>query len=159
MKGFEIISESMVNKIHDLYGKNMLLSMLYQVGASPGAQISERIKRKYAKEDFGEIEAFIVLLKELKEFYSIKIREIEQDDEKIRLIIENNCFLREPFKHREKLKFGKAFCRINKGYFETALKKLIGKKVKKIDINFLENDEEKDACVEEIIFYKQQAFY
>ena len=71
----------------------------------------------------------------------------------IRFIIENRCFLREPIKNREKLKPGKAFCRINKGYFEAALLDLIGDNIKKVEINYLKSDEVKDTCVEELVFY------
>ncbi len=53
----------------------------------------------------------------------------------------------------EKLQPGKAFCRVNKGYFETAFRKLLGNKVKKIEINFLKDEPEKNMCVEELIFY------
>ena len=153
LSGFEIICESLVYKIYDLFGKNMLLSMLYQIGMGPGEIIAKRIKKKYNKEEFEVIEALEILLKELKEFYSIQVREIEQHDNMLKLVIENRCFLREPIKHREKLDFGKALCRINKGYFENAFRLLVGKKLMKIDINFLENDSLKDVCVEELIFY------
>lgn len=47
LKGFEIISESLVYKILDLFGKNSLLSMLYQIGVGPGEAISKRLKVKY----------------------------------------------------------------------------------------------------------------
>ncbi len=154
LKGFEIISESMVYKILDLFGKNALLSMLFQIGAGPGELIAKRIKESYGREEFEILEALIVLMRELKEFYSLKIISADEDDEKVVLVVENQCFLREPIKHRSKLQFGKAFCRINKGYFETAFKNLIGKKISKIEINFLHNDEEKDVCVEKLIFYK-----
>lgn len=153
LKGFEIISEAMVYKVYDLFGRNMLLSMLYQVGAGPGEIIAERLKNKYNKEEFEILEALEVLIQELKEFYFIQIRDIEKEPQKIRIIIENYCFLREPIKHTQKLKPGKAFCRINKGYFETAFKRMLGDKVKAIEINFLFDDSQKDACVEELIFY------
>jgi hypothetical protein len=154
LKGFEIICESMVYKILDLFGKNALLSMLFQIGAGPGEMIAKRIKEDYQKEEFEILEALIVLMRELKEYYSLKIRSAEEDEEKVVLILENKCFLREPIKHRSKLQYGKAFCRVNKGYFETALKKLIGNKIRKIEIKFLDNDEENDVCIEELIFYK-----
>ena len=154
LKGFAIIAESLVYKVYDLFGRNSLLSMLYQVGAGPGEAISNRLMEQYNKEEFEILEAFTILLNELKMYYSIKIRSIEEDDEKLIIIVENNCFLRDSIKIREKLKFGKAFCRINKGYFEVALKKLIGDKIKRIDINFIENDDEKDVCIEELCFYK-----
>ena len=154
LKGLEIIAESFVYKIYDIFGRNSLLSMLYQVGAGPGETISERIKEKFQKEEFEIDEALKLLLTELKDFYKIKFRTFEEDNQKIRLTIENHCFLRETIKRREKLKPGKALCRINKGYFEVALKRLVGDKIKRIEINFLENNDEHDVCIEELCFYK-----
>jgi len=153
LSGFEIICESLVYKIYNIFGRNMLLSMLYQIGSGPGETIANRIKFKYNKQEFEILEAFEILLKELKDFYSIQVREIEQNDNMLRLIIENRCFLRESIKNREKLNFGKAFCRVNKGYFEKAFKILIGNKLKKIEINFIENDPLKDICIEELKFF------
>ena len=153
MKGFEIIAEAMVEKIYSIFGRNMLLTMLYEVGAGPGEKIAARLKQKHGKEQFEIDEALSIILNELKEFYSVKVREIIQEENKIRMIIENRCFLRKPFKNREKLKPGKAFCRINKGYFEKALSSLIGNKIKKVDISFIEDDSEKDVCVEELAFF------
>ena len=46
LSGFEIICESLVYKIYDIFGKNMLLSMLYQIGRGPGDIIANRIKAK-----------------------------------------------------------------------------------------------------------------
>jgi len=154
LNGLEIIAEAFVYKTYDLLGRNGLLSMLYRVGAGPGEIIAERIKEKYQKQEFDIIEALKILTSELKHYYSIQYRTFEEDDEKIRFTSENHCFLRETIKRREKLKPGKAFCRINKGYFEVALKSLIGDKIKRIEINFLENDEENDVCIEEMCFYK-----
>lgn len=154
VKGFEIMSESLVYKVYDVFGRNSLLSILYQIGVFPGTKIANRIKREYGKEEFEIMEALVILMEELKEYYSIQIRDIQQYDDKVKIIIENYCFLRIPISHREKLNYGKTFCRTNKGYFETAFQKLLGKNIKKIEINFLENDVEKDVCVEELIFYK-----
>lgn len=151
LKGFSIIAENLVFKIYDIFGGNALLSMLYQIGKGTGEVITKRIKEKYGKEIFEIDEAFQILLEELKDYYSVQIRDIEMSKDKIRMVIENRCFLREPFKGRERLKHGKAFCRINKGYFEGAFTDLT--KIKKVDINFIESDEEKDVCVEELIFY------
>ena len=153
LEGFGIICESLVYKMYDIYGRNALLSMLYQIGKGPGEIIATRIKKKYQKDHFEILEAIEVLLNELKDYYSVQIRDIEELDDKVRVIIENRCFLRETIKHREKLKFGKAFCRVNKGYFEEAFEILVGNGIKNIEINFLENDEEKDVCIEEINFY------
>ena len=153
LKGYEIICEAMVYKILDIFGKNSLLSMLYQTGTGPGEVIANRIKLNYGKDEFNILEALVILIHELKEYYSIQIKTIEESPEFIRIVLENHCFLRESIKRRGKLQFGKAFCRVNKGYFETALKKLIGTKVKKIDIRFLQNVPEKDLCLEELTFY------
>ena len=153
VKGFEIISESLVYQVFDVFGRNSLLSILYQTGVHPGTIIASRIKKEYAKEKFEIMEALVILMDELKEFYSIQVRDIEQYEDIYRVIIENHCFLRKPISHHEKLDYGKAFCRINKGYFETAFQKLLGDNVKKIEINYLENDPEKDVCVEELNFY------
>lgn len=154
LKGFEIISEAMVYKIYDIFGRNSLLSMLYQTGAGPGEAIAKRLKEKYEREEFEISEAFEVLFKELTDFYSIQVKDVEEDDEKVRYIISNYCFLREPISHREKLKPGKALCRINKAYFEVAFKKMLGNKVKNVEINFLRNDEENNVCIEEVLFIK-----
>ena len=154
LSGFEIIAENLVYKIYDLFGRNALLSMLYQIGKSTGERISARIKKKYNKKVFKIEEAIEILLDELKEYYSVQIKDIEFSENKIRIIIKNRCFLREPIKHREKLKFGRAFCRINKGYFETAFQDLTN--IKKVDINFLENDDENDLCLEELVFYLKE---
>ena len=151
--GFEILCESLVYKIYDLYGKNMLLSMLYQIGAGPGEAIANRIKTEYNKDEFEILEAMEILLKELKDFYAIQVRKIEEHGNMLRMIIENRCFLRKSIKQRSRLNFGKAFCRVNKGYFEKAFKLLVGNKLKKIEINFLENDPIKDVCVEELKFF------
>lgn len=153
LTGFEIIAESMVDKVYDLFGKNSLLSILYQIGNHTSEVITERIKKKYNKEEFEILEAFTILIRELKNFFSIQVREIEESERKLKIIVENHCFLRKPIRRRKKLDFGKAFCRINKGYFETAFKRLCGSKIKKVEINFIENDQTIDACVEELIFH------
>lgn len=153
LSGFEIICESLVYKIYNIFGRNMLLSMLYQIGSGPGETIANRIKLKYNKQEFEILEALEILLKELKDYYSIQVREMEQTDNMLKLIIENRCFLRESIKNREKLNFGKAFCRVNKGYFEKAFKSLVGSKLKKIEIDFIENDPLRDMCIEELKFY------
>jgi hypothetical protein len=153
VSGFEIITESLVYKIEEIFGKNGLLSMLYQVGMGPGQKIAERIKEKLNQEEIGILLALKLLSNELKKFYSIQLKTVETDVDEVRLVIENHCFLRTPIKNRSKLDYGKAFCRVNKGYFETAFKHLVGDKIKKVEMKFLRNDEEKDVCVEEIVFY------
>jgi len=154
LSGFEIIVESLIYKMYDVFGRSALLSILYQTGTVPGLAIAERLQEKYNKVEFEILESVEVLLKELKEFYSVQIRDVEEDERKIRFVIKNRCFLRDSYKHREKLKPGKAFCRVNKAYFETAFKKLLGDSIKDVEINFLYDDKENDICKEEVIFYK-----
>lgn len=151
-KGLEIICEAFVYKILKVFGKNSLLSILYQVGAGPGEVIANKIKEIYNRDEFEILELFEILLNEVRDLYSIQIRDIQEEPGKIRIVIENRCFLRELINTREKLQFGMAFCRINKAYFETAIGILLKDKIKKIEINFLENDEENDFCIEELIF-------
>ncbi|MHA1150517.1 MAG: hypothetical protein ACTSR8_20045 [Promethearchaeota archaeon] len=151
--GFGNIAESLVDHIYELFGRNTLLNILYQCGVGSAERISKRLKTKYQQEKFTIDEAIKILFNELRDYYSIQIRDIEQNGNKIRFVIENRCFLRDSIKTREKLKFGKAFCRINKGYFETAFKNMLGDTLEKIDISYLHNDDEKDVCVEELVFY------
>ncbi len=152
VKGFEIITESLVTKIYDIMGKNGLLSVLYQVGIDPGRKIAKRIKEKHDNQELEILDALKVLATELHTFYSIQLKSVETTDIEVKLTIENHCFLRQPIKHRPNLHFGSKFCRVNKGYFETALKLIIGSKIKKVEMKFIKNDEEKDVCIEELIF-------
>ena len=70
----------------------------------------------------------------------------------ITLIIENQCFLRAPFQNRKKLKPGKSFCRVTKGYFESAFRILLGNNIRKVEIGFIENDKVNNVCVEKLEF-------
>ena len=98
LKGFEIIAESLVFGIYDIFGRNTLLSMLYQTGKGPAEIIVKRIKEKHRKDVFKIEEAVSILLEELKEYYSVKIRTVENLGDKVRILIENHCFLRNTFK-------------------------------------------------------------
>ena len=93
LKGYEIICEAMVYKILDIFGKNSLLSMLYQTGAGPGEAIAERIKKVYNKEEFGILEAVQILFSELKNFYSIQIKEIKKTDEMMSIVLGLSHFI------------------------------------------------------------------
>ena len=153
--GLEIICEALVYKVLEIFGKNSLLSILYQVGSGPGEAIANKIKEKYNRDEFEIPELFEILLREVSDLYSIQIRDIQEDPNSIRILIENHCYLRRLIKNREKLEFGMAFCRVNKGFFETTIKILLEDKIKNIEINFIENDEENEFCLEELIFYKK----
>ncbi len=153
-KGLEIICEAFVYKILKVFGKNSLLSILYQVGSGPGEVIANKIQETYNRDNFEIIELFEILLRELSDLYSIQIREIQEEPDRIRIVIENRCYLRRLIEDREKLEFGMAFCRVNKGYFEKSLTILLKDKIKKVEINFIENDKENEFCLEELIFHR-----
>ncbi len=153
LKGFEIVIENFVESISKLFGKNALLTISYQIGRNTGNILSERLKKKYGKNQFGVLEALEVLMKELNLFFSVQVKEMEHGDGYLKLIVENHCFLREPIKHRPKLKFGHTICRLNKGYFETAFKELLGDRLKSVEISYLDNDSTKNVCIEQLMFH------
>lgn len=156
LEGFEIIIESFIDKIYDLFGRNALLSMTYQIGSVPGNVIAKRILEKRNNKKIEDpFEAMKVLLNENREFYSVKVNDIKVEDfdnttKKLIFEIENRCFFRESLKKREKLKIGGPLCRVNKAYYEVAFKKLTGYKC---EIEFTRNDPDKDVCLEKVIFY------
>ena len=73
LKGLEIIAENLVYKIYDLFGRNALLSMLYQIGKGTALTITKRIKEKYGKDVFQIEEALQILMEELKDLTFYKL--------------------------------------------------------------------------------------
>ena len=155
LAGFEVVLESFVYKIYDLFGRNALLSMTYQIGSGPGSAIANRIlKEKGIDKMEDPLEALKILLNENRTLYSVQIKSMKLesiDDQLDNLVItiNNRCFYRESLKKRPRLKIGGPLCRINKAYYETAFKVLTGLKC---EIDFIKNDEEKDFCIETITF-------
>jgi len=159
LKGYEIILEALVYKIYDLFGRNSLLSMTYQIGAGPGEEIAERIlKEKNVYKIENPFEAFVILLNENRDYYNVEVLNISEEFvevygkkyKKIIVYIKNKCFFRESLKKRKRLKIGGPLCRINKAYYEVAFKKLTGLKT---EISFIQNDEKNDVCLENVSFF------
>ncbi|MHA1819363.1 MAG: hypothetical protein ACTSU2_14070 [Promethearchaeota archaeon] len=156
LEGYEVVLEALIYKIYDLFGRNALLSMTYQIGAGPGEEIAKRIlKERGVDKILDPFDAMEILLNENKRFYSVQVRDVKVEpykDEyyKIYIEISNRCFYRESLKKRPRLRIGGPLCRINKGYYEVAFKKLTGLKN---EINFIRNDEENNQCIESVTFY------
>lgn len=154
LKGFENVLENMVYQVYDIFGRNALLSMLYTIGKGPGDELAEEILKEQGKSIINDpYEAFTLILKKTEDYYSVKVKDIKienhnQEFDKIVITIQNRCFYRESIQKSDRIKIGKALCRINKGFFESACKKLTGFKC---DIDFIENDEENDACIESLV--------
>lgn len=154
LKGFENVLENMVYQVYDIFGRNALLSMLYTIGKGPGDELAEEILKEQGKSIINDpYEAFTLILKKTEDYYSVKVKDIKienhnQEFDKIVITIQNRCFYRESIQKSERIKIGKALCRINKGFFESACKKLTGFKC---DIDFIENDKEHDACIESLV--------
>ena len=49
LKGFEIIAESLVYRMYDLFGRNMLLNALFQTGARAGEIVAKELKKRMRK--------------------------------------------------------------------------------------------------------------
>ncbi|MFX0100279.1 MAG: hypothetical protein ACFFCS_11910 [Candidatus Hodarchaeota archaeon] len=154
LKGMEIVLESFSAKIMDVFGKNTLLSMLYQIGAKTGEIIAKRIKREHKKEIFEPLEAIGIFFKEVKGFFCVEVKNIEEDENYIRIYLKNHCFFRDAMNNRAGLVPGKMLCRINKGYFEFALLNLVKPVYNKVDMSLVENDEANDCCIECLSFKK-----
>ncbi|MHA1341653.1 MAG: hypothetical protein ACTSRZ_17120 [Promethearchaeota archaeon] len=159
LQGYEIILEALVYKIYDLFGRNALLSMTYQIGAGPGEVIADRLlKEKNVDKIEDPFEAFALLLNENRDYYNVYVLNVSEEltevygkkYKKLTFFIRNKCFFRESLKKRSRLKIGGPLCRINKAYFEVAFKKLTGLKN---EISFVQNDEDNDVCLETVAFF------
>lgn len=155
-KGYEMVLEALIYNIYSVFGKNALLSTTYQIGAGPGQEAAQKIlSTKGATKIEDPLIAFELLLNENREFFSMNVLDIKQENHdekynKLTLTINDRCFYREVCHKRPRLRVGGPLCRINKAYFETALKKLTGFKV---DISFIKDVPEKEMCLETISFF------
>jgi predicted hydrocarbon binding protein len=154
MRGIEVVLEAFVKKITELFGRNALLSAGYQIGAAPGQKIAQRILATRGNAPFtNPAEALVALLKETKKFFNVVIVKVDdqaQNGAEVLMTINNHCFLRNLIKNRPGIEMGGPLCRINKGYFETALKMLTGKK---IELARIGHDVISDMCQESLRFF------
>jgi predicted hydrocarbon binding protein len=154
IRGIEVVLEAFVKKIIELFGKNALLSAGYQIGAAPGQKIAQRILAARGNAIFTDpIEALVALFSETKTFYNIeliKVDNVQKTGPEVLVTMKNYCFLRSIIKSRRGLEMGGPLCRINKGYLETALKLLTGKR---IELNRVGDDAATDQCIETLRFF------
>jgi len=155
--GIEIVLEAFVKRITELFGKNALLSASYQIGATPGQKIAERLLTARGNVKFtNPLEALVALFKETKKYFNIEIVQVEniqQNASEIVVKMKNHCFLRNVIKDRPVLAVGEPLCRINKGYLETALRLLTGKRV---ELSRVGDDAAADMCLETIRFQQEK---
>jgi predicted hydrocarbon binding protein len=151
LSGLEILLESIAVKVTDIMGKNTLLSMAYQIGKEPAEHIADRILTSRSGQIFTDpIEAFVVLLENIKNYFHIHIKSITtMEGGKISIQFINHCYFHQAVSKRPKLTVGGPLCRITKGYFEGALAKL---NKWKADLRLVEEVFDKTQCIEEIIF-------
>jgi predicted hydrocarbon binding protein len=143
ISGLEIVLEALVGKFIDLYGKNMLLSAAYQIGAAPAHKISQRLLAARGEELYADpVEAMADLFSETKGFFHVEVADIQEKNGEIVVSMKNHCFLRSVIVKRPGLEMGGPLCRINKGYLETAIKDLTGKKVE-----LKRTGDDNDACM------------
>ncbi|OLS14321.1 MAG: hypothetical protein RBG13Loki_2052 [Promethearchaeota archaeon CR_4] len=154
-RGIEIVLDAFVKKITELFGKNALLSASYQIGAAPGQKIAERILNARGNVKFTDpLEALVALFTETKKYFNIVIVEaenIQQNLSETNVKMKSHCFLRNIVKDRPIEEMGEPLCRINKGYLETALKLLTGKRV---ELTRVGDDTCADMCLETIHFHQ-----
>lgn len=147
--GYESIIGGLVVQVSDIYGENTARNLCYQIGSKPGEKIARKILEYQNGVIFSDpIEAFVNLLGRLKAYYHPSIESITTTPEGIlKIRFSNSCYLDAVFLRRPELVKGGSLCRIVKGYFETALKILTGKKV---NLEYL--DTKNDPCKTEITF-------
>lgn len=155
-QGLEILLESLSSKIVDIFGRNALLSMLYQIGATTGSVVAKRIIEEQGKETFTPVEAFSLLFKTVRSYFKVMVKEIKQDEHGMSITFTNHCFLRNIIKDREKLRAGGRLCRITKGYIESAMDTLLKGGDQKVEVGFVENDEDGDCCLEKLTITRKR---
>ncbi|MBD3353264.1 MAG: hypothetical protein GF364_17420 [Candidatus Lokiarchaeota archaeon] len=164
LQGYETILEALVYKIYDLFGKNALLSMTYQIGVGPGEELAANLLEMREGKKFKDpLKALTFVLKRHKEYYNVKILEINEEEVEIKnqkynkIIVkqQNKCFFRNSLKKKSRLRIGGPLCRINKGYYEKVFSEITGYKC---EIGFIRDDKDNDVCIESIVFYVPKSY-
>jgi predicted hydrocarbon binding protein len=143
------------NEVEKTFGTNTVKAILFRMGQKPGDIIADEILSKYDKSPENPFDlpsaAFSLFQNTITKLYNTEI--IEQTDKKDRVIIKikNVCVFRNVIKSREELEYGGTLCEFTAGYFENALKTLLGMDVE-YQIDKKETTEE--YCVIKIIFFK-----
>lgn len=129
--GYESILSALVNQVGEIYGDNTSKNFCYQIGTKPGEKIAKKILETRNGQLFEDpAEAFVNLVGRLKAYYKIKILEIQKiNANTTKISFLNNCYLDRIYQQQKEVSKGAAICRVTKGYLETSLKILTGKKV------------------------------
>jgi hypothetical protein len=146
--GYEVILSGVVQDLPETYGENTAKNFSYQLGATPGKMIAQRILEERDGEIFDDpVEATIDLISRLKAYYNSQVDSISHNsDGSVSIILNQRCYFKELFEKRSDIEKGEILCRINRGYFEQALKILTGKK--KVLLKHL--DVKSDFCKVEV---------
>ncbi|GAB4321857.1 MAG: hypothetical protein Kow0069_26340 [Promethearchaeota archaeon] len=149
--GLEILLDAFASKITELFGRNSLLAMTYQVGSRPGELIAQRLLNSRGGKLFDDpIEAFVTLFTNVPRFFHVKLKSIEKEENgSVCITFDNECFFRPVILHREALTLGGPLCRVNKGYMEVALQRMTGWKVTVKRVGASNGSE---ACEEQVTF-------
>lgn len=129
--GYESILGALVDQVSDVYGENTAKNFCYQIGTKPGEKIAKKIlETRNGKLYDDPADAFVNLVGRLKAYYKIKILSIDKTPEGVMKIqFTNNCYLDRIYQQKTAVAKGTSVCRVTKGYLETAMKILTGKKV------------------------------
>ena len=146
--GYEVLLGGLEKNLSDLYGLNTAKNFIYQLGTGPGKQVATILLQEHNNEIYTDpLEATGELLIRLKSYHSAQIQKAYVEGGKTHIVLYNTCFLNGMFKRRPDMVRGDILCRLNKGYFEFALKNLTKKNV---ILNFIESANER--CTLELIF-------
>jgi predicted hydrocarbon binding protein len=128
--GYEVLMAGISKNLPETFGDATAKNFTYQIGVLPGRKIGERIVQENSNEKFENVvEAAVNLMSRLKGYYQFQIENVDEENNQTILIARIKCYMEELYKHRTDLIKGGPLCRINKGYFESALKIMTGKKV------------------------------
>lgn len=147
--GYESMLSGLVTQVSEIYGENTAKNFCYQIGSKPGEKIAQKILELNKGKLFEDpVEAFVHLMSRIKAYYDSKIISIDESQPgTIKIKFSNRCYLENLFDRNSDIKKGSIICRVTKGYLESAMKILTGKKPTLNCSVGADNN-----CVEEIIF-------
>jgi hypothetical protein len=148
--GYEAILSGLVSQVGDVYGANTAKNFCYQIGIKPGDTIARKILETRGGKLFDDpVDAFVNLLGRLKAYYKVQVKDtVRNADGSFTIKFLNNCYLDLLYNRHPDVTKGGVLCRVTKGYLESALKTLTGKKV------IYESTTTSEAhCQSELTFY------
>ncbi|MFQ6050554.1 MAG: hypothetical protein ACE5K4_02560 [Candidatus Hydrothermarchaeota archaeon] len=111
-------------------------AVAYKMGRDGGKRIAKKLGKAESIK-----EAITKLTSEIGDLYDIEIKENGDEIE----LTTNYCYIREVIKKRQAvgLKPAGTLCRVTRGYLESVIEEMTGKKVQ---LKLIESDLEKDFC-------------